>query len=144
MLNERLLDIRDEAELNQEDMAEILKVSQSNYSRWENGKELIPLSKLNILCNYFKINMDYVIGISRNFKCEKKCTFNNEMIGKRLKEFRKEKGITQAELADFLNTTQSTISAYESGKTTILTAFSYDICKRYNISMDYLCARIVI
>ena len=52
MLSERLLDIRDEAELNQEDMAEILKVSQSNYSRWENGKELIPLSKLNILCNY--------------------------------------------------------------------------------------------
>ena len=39
MLSERLLDIRDEAELNQEDMAEILKVSQSNYSRWENGKE---------------------------------------------------------------------------------------------------------
>lgn len=35
MLSERLLDIRDEAELNQEDMAEILKVSQSNYSRWE-------------------------------------------------------------------------------------------------------------
>ena len=33
MLSERLLDIRDEAELNQEDMAEILKVSQSNYSR---------------------------------------------------------------------------------------------------------------
>ena len=31
MLSERLLDIRDEAELNQEDMAEILKVSQSNY-----------------------------------------------------------------------------------------------------------------
>lgn len=28
MLSERLLDIRDEAELNQEDMAEILKVSQ--------------------------------------------------------------------------------------------------------------------
>ena len=42
MLSERLLDIRDEAELNQEDMAEILKVSLSNYSRWENGNELIP------------------------------------------------------------------------------------------------------
>ena len=53
MLSERLLDIRDEAELNQEDMAEILKVSQSNYSRWENGKELIPLSKLNILCSKY-------------------------------------------------------------------------------------------
>ena len=72
MLSERLLDIRDEAELNQEDMAEILKVSQSNYSRWEKGTEMIPLSKLNLLCNYFKINMDYVIGISRNQKCNEK------------------------------------------------------------------------
>lgn len=61
MVSERLLDIRDEAELNQEDMAETLKVSQSNYSKWENGKELIPLSKLNILCNYFKINMNLII-----------------------------------------------------------------------------------
>ena len=141
MLSERLLDIRDEAELNQEDMAEILKVSQSNYSRWENGKELIPLSKLNILCNYFKVNMDYVIGISRNFKCEKKYTFNNEMIGKRLKEFRKENGITQVKLAEFLNTTQSTISAYESGKTTLLTAFALQIVDKYKISLDWFCGR---
>ena len=121
MLSERLLDI--------------------NYSRWENGKELIPLSKLNILCNYFKVNMDYVIGISRNFKCEKKYTFNNEMIGKRLKEFRKENGITQVKLAEFLNTTQSTISAYESGKTTLLTAFALQIVDKYKISLDWLCGR---
>lgn len=46
------------------------------------------------------------------------------------------------ELAKLLNTTHSTISAYESGKTTILTAFAYEICKKYNISMDYLIGRI--
>ena len=141
MLSERLLDIRDEAELNQEDMAEILKVSQSNYSRWENGKELIPLSKLNILCNYFKINMDYVIGISRNSKCSKKYEFNNKTIGDRLKIFRKEKGITQVELAEFLNTTQSTIGAYENGNTTLLTAFAIQIVNKYKISLDWLCGR---
>lgn len=141
MLSERLLDIRDEAELNQEEMAEILNVSQSNYSRWENGKELIPLSKLNILCNHFKVNMDYVIGISRNSKYENTHTFNNKIIGKRLKEFRKEKEITQVELAKFLNTTQSTISAYENGKTTLLTAFALQIVNKYKISLDWLCGR---
>ena len=73
----------------------------------------------------------------------KKYTYNidKKIIGMRLKEFRKEKNITQEELASTLNTTHSTISAYESGKTTILTAFAYEICKRYNISMDYLCGR---
>ena len=91
MLSERLLDIRDEAELNQEDMAEILKVSQSNYSRWENGKELIPLSKLNILCNHFKVSMDYVIGLS-NIKyynvINKK--IDKILIGERLRKIRKD------------------------------------------------------
>ena len=33
LLTERLLDIRNEAELKQKDMAKILNVSQSNYSR---------------------------------------------------------------------------------------------------------------
>ena len=111
LLTERLLDIRNEAELKQKDMAKILNVSQSNYSRWENGKELIPLNKLNILCNYFKTNMDYVIGISRNNKCNKKYELNSIIIGTRLKEFRKKNKITQVELAKFLNTTHSTISA---------------------------------
>lgn len=141
MLNERLLDIRDEAKLNQEDMAEILKVSQSNYSRWENGRELIPLSKLNLLCNHFRVSMDYVIGITRNSKANKKSEFNNEIIGQRLKEFRKANGITQVDLANILNTTQSTISAYESGKTTLLTAFALQIVKKYNLSLDWLCGR---
>lgn len=141
MINERLLDIRDNAELKQEDMAEILKVSQSNYSRWENGTELIPLKKLNILCNYFELNMDYAIGISRESKFKGKYNFNNKILGQRLKTLRKEKNITQKELANFLNTTQSTISAYENGKTTLLTAFALQIIKKYNISLDWLCGR---
>lgn len=141
MFNERLLDIRDEAELNQTDMAEILKVSQSNYSRWENGKELIPLSKLNLLCNYFKVTMDYVIGKSKYSVCNSKYKFDNEIIGNRLTELRKKYGLTQTQLANFLNTTQSTVSAYESGKTTLLTAFALQIIDKYDISLDWLCGR---
>ena len=53
MINNRILDIRENAQLSQLEMAEILMTTQSNYSRWESGKELIPLSKLNLLCNYF-------------------------------------------------------------------------------------------
>ena len=68
MISERLLDIRKDAELNQEEIAEILETTQSNYSRWEKGTELIPLKKLNLLCNYFNVSMDYVTGRSRNNK----------------------------------------------------------------------------
>ncbi len=141
LLNERLLDIRKDYGLNQKEMAEILKVSQSNYSRWENGKELIPLKKLNLLCNHFQTNMDYIVGISRNSKTIKKYQLDNKIIGSRLKEFRKKNQITQVQLANFLNTTHSTISAYESGKTTLLTAFALQIINKYKISLDWLCGR---
>ena len=60
---------------------------------------------------------------------------------KRIKEFRKEKGITQVQLAEFLNTTQSTISAYKSVKTILLTALALQIVNKYKISLDWLCGR---
>lgn len=142
---QRLVEIREDLNLRQKDIADILGITQQSYSLWENGSKVIPLKHLNNLCNYYNLNMDYVIGLSSikyynviNKKIDK------ILIGERLRKIRKDKNITQEELASILNTTHSTISAYESGKTTILTAFAYEICKRYNISMDYLCGRTLI
>lgn len=141
MLHERLLDIREDAEINQEQMAEILKTSQSNYSRWESGKEFINLRKLNMLCNYFNINMDYLIGKTRNIIPNGKHELDSKIIGKNLRIIRNKNNLTQKDLAKLLNTSQSTISAYESGKTIILTSFAIEIVKRYNESLDWLCGR---
>lgn len=142
---QKLIEIREDFNLKQKDIASVLGITQQSYSLWENGNKIIPLKHLNSLCNYYNVSMDYLLGLSNiryydviNTKIDKK------IIGNRLKLFRKEKNITQEELANILNTTHSTISAYENGKTTILTAFAYEICKRYNISMDYLCGRTLI
>lgn len=142
---QRLVEIREDYNLKQKDIADILGITQQSYSLWEKGSKIIPLKHLNNLCNYYNFSMDYVIGLS-NIKYYN--ITNREidkiLIGERLRKIRKDKNITQEELASILNTTHSTISAYESGKTTILTAFAYEICKRYNISMDYLCGRTII
>lgn len=98
---ERIRKIRIDRRLKQKDVAKILKISQSNYSRWENGKEVIPLNKLNILCDYFKVSMDYVFGITSENKWKKKSYLNNEVIGNRIQMFRKNNNITQQELAFF-------------------------------------------
>ncbi len=142
---QKLIEIREDLNLRQKDIADILGITQQSYSLWENGNKVIPLKHLNNLCNYYNLSMDYVIGLS-NIKyynvINKK--IDKILIGERLRKIRKDNNITQEELANILNTTHSTISAYESGKTTILTAFAYEICKRYNISMDYLCGRTLI
>ena len=143
MLLKRIIDLRDEYSLTQEKMAEILGVKKSTYGRWETDEILISLWHLNDLCNYFNVSMDYMIGIS-NVKCYKLVNnkLNNELIGKRLKEFRINNDLTQEELSKSLNTTQSVISDYENGKTRVLTAFAYEIVMKYNISLDWLCGRI--
>ena len=137
----RIKFFRENNELTQKEIAKMLKTSQSNYSRWENNKELIPLEKLNMFCNLFKTNMDYVLGITKNNYFYGTHIFNNLIIGSNLKKVRKDNNITQEQLSSFLNTTQATISAYESGKTDLLTAFAIQIVVKYNISLEWLCGR---
>lgn len=60
------------------------------------------------------------------------------MYGKRLKELRIEKGLTQKELAKKINTTQSTIGKYEREELQPNVEIIIQICKLFNISSDYL------
>ena len=59
-----------------------------------------------------------------------------------MREVRKNNGLTIRDLARILNTSSSTISGYETGKTLLLTSFAYEIAKRYNVSLDWLCGKI--
>ncbi|MGM9881266.1 MAG: helix-turn-helix domain-containing protein [Bacilli bacterium] len=137
----RLQNIRENNELSQKTIANILNVSQPTYCRWEKEVEIIPLKKLVLFAKYFDISLDYICNLSNIRKEAKEYDYkvNKEISGNNIVNFRKEHNITQKELAFFLNTTPSTICAYEKGKTLILTSFAYQICKKYNISMDYIC-----
>ena len=135
---ERLYLLREEKELKQNELASILNVKQVNISNWENNKEIIPLNKLNAYSNYFNVNLDYIAKLSDNKTSTKKINLDKKTIGNNLKALRKEFNITQEELASLLNTSHSTISAYETGKTLILTAFAFQICQKYNVSLDWL------
>ena len=138
----RLKDIRENNDLKQKDIAKILKVSRPNYTRWETKEKIIPLERLNKFCNYFKINMDYVIGLSNKLiTINKEIILDKKVIGENIKEFRNKNNITQEELALKLGTTHSVISAYENGHTLILTAFLINLCKVYSLSADNICNR---
>ena len=140
---ERLFFLREEKDLTQEDIGKILNVSRVAISQWETSKEIIPLEQLNAYANYFNVSLDYIVQISnvKEYKIINK-SLDPKIVGKRLLYIRHKFGITQEELANNLNTTHSTISAYETGKTLILTVFAYQICVKYNVSMDWLCGRV--
>lgn len=140
-MNLKLQDIRENNELSQKAVADILNVSQPTYSRWEKEIEIIRLNKLILFAKYFNVSLDYLCNLSLIKKENKNYNYivNKELSSNNIINFRKKNNLTQKELAIFLNTTPSTICAYEKGKTLILTSFAYQICKKYNISMDYIC-----
>lgn len=59
----------------------------------------------------------------------------------RLKELRKKKGISQQRLATDLNTTQNTISRYETGEREPGIDDLTKIADYFNVSIDYLLGR---
>ena len=59
----------------------------------------------------------------------------------RLKELRKKKGLSQLRLATDLNTTQNTISRYETGEREPGIDELIKIADYFNVSIDYLIGR---
>ena len=129
--------------ITQEKMAEILNIKRSTYKEYELQNSIIPVIHLNEFCNYFNVSIDYILGLTnkRNYSNSRKEI--NKIISKsRLQTFRKRHKLTQQELANFIKADKSTISKYETGKNIIATPFLYQICKKYNISADYLLGKI--
>ena len=60
MIRIRLKEIRENNDMSQRSLREVLKVGKSTYSRWETGEQLIPLTRLNEFCNYFHLYLSYL------------------------------------------------------------------------------------
>jgi len=60
------------------------------------------------------------------------------MIGERLKQLRKEKGITQQKLAEILGVRKAAVSLYETGKNDPADPIKITLARYFNISLDYL------
>ena len=71
-------------------------------------------------------------------KIVKKGKEKGKMYGQRIRELRLEQGLTQNELAQAINTTQKSISKYETEYLDLNTDMIIALCKYFNVSADYL------
>ncbi len=60
----RLKDLREDNDLSQKKVAEILGISQQYYSEYEIGKRPIPVIHLITLSQHYKTSVDYILGIT--------------------------------------------------------------------------------
>lgn len=58
----RLKDLREDNNLTQTQIANLLNVKQNTYSQYENGKRDIPIELLWKLADFYNTSVDYLIG----------------------------------------------------------------------------------
>lgn len=141
-MENKLEELREINELTKTELANKLGVSDSIYARWENGKDIIPTRRIYQIANIYKINIDYLLGLS-NYKKNLNSSniINMDIVSKRICEIRKDFNETLVEFSNRLNTSNSTWSAYETGKVLILCAFLIEVCKFGNYSADWILGR---
>lgn len=64
MYYRRLRDMREDHDMTQKQIAEILQTTQQVYSEYELGKREIPLSKAISLAKLYDCSLDYLVGLS--------------------------------------------------------------------------------
>lgn len=62
----RIRDLREDADLTQQQVAAYLHCDQSLYSKYERGERAIPLDLFCKLADYYKTSLDYLAGRSKN------------------------------------------------------------------------------
>ena len=61
---ERLRDLREDKDLTQQEIADMLGCSQTTYSRYETGDLNVPIDILKKLAKFYKVSIDYIVGIT--------------------------------------------------------------------------------
>ena len=64
----RLRDLREDHDLTQVDVAAMLDIQQTVYSRYERGVQNLPLDYLIKLADFYKVSTDYILGRTNNPK----------------------------------------------------------------------------
>ncbi|EGO2718531.1 TPA: helix-turn-helix domain-containing protein [Enterococcus faecalis] len=60
----RIRNLREDADLSQEQLAKILNISQTTYSRYETGVLDIPSQSLIKLAQYYSTSIDYLLNLT--------------------------------------------------------------------------------
>lgn len=74
----RLKDLREDRDLLQKDIAQILNMSQTGYSKYEVGTNDIPTDILKKLASYYDTSIDYLLCLTYERKPYPKSILNEK------------------------------------------------------------------
>ncbi len=68
---QRLQDLREDNDLRQEDIANILGITRQQYQLYESGKREIKFSQVIILAKFYGVPIDYIAGLTNNISSKR-------------------------------------------------------------------------
>ena len=70
---EKIRGLREDNDLTQKQVAEILGTSQTMYARYERGANEMPLHHLITLCRFYNVSADYLLDTAPSKLRRQKC-----------------------------------------------------------------------
>lgn len=138
----RLRETRENLDLKQIDLTDLFGVTYSTISGWETGKDTIPLKQLIKYANKYNYSLDYLLGLTDKNIEYKDLKINLNSLATNLRKKRKQYGKTQQQIADIINTSQSSYAHYENARYLMPLNFLYNLSKIYNdLSVDEMLGR---
>lgn len=64
--HQRLRDLREDANLKQENIAQILGIKQQQYSEYERGKREMSIKNYIKIAKYYNVSLDYVADLTND------------------------------------------------------------------------------
>ncbi len=66
MYLKRLKDLREDNDFTQQNIANVLKIKQQQYSLYETGKRDLPFELAIVLAKFYNTSLDYIAGLTNN------------------------------------------------------------------------------
>ena len=63
--NEKLRELREDRDLTQRDVAEMLDTTQQQIYKYESGLQEMTVSRLAKLCRFYGVSADYILGLPK-------------------------------------------------------------------------------
>ena len=61
---ERIKNVREDRDFTQEEIGKVLQKSQQGYNHIETGRAELKIDDLILLCRFYKLSADYLIGLT--------------------------------------------------------------------------------
>lgn len=63
---QRMRDLREDKDMKQSEVAEVLNMKQQQYSEYERGKREMPIKTYIELAKYYNVSLDYLAGLTND------------------------------------------------------------------------------